>query len=83
MQRHLLALEGQQTLVSTAAPPAAPTDKSDGISRAAPPLAAVPSAGPALASTSTSAGRRLLRDQHRGRVVHPLRVEVGTGMVTR
>ena len=64
MQRRLLALEGKQTLVSTAAPPAASTDKSDGISRAAPPLATVPSAGPALASTSTSAGRKLLGDQH-------------------
>ncbi|CAL5224808.1 g7553 [Coccomyxa viridis] len=40
--RQLLAVEGQQTLVSTAAPPAAPTDKSDGISTATPPLASIP-----------------------------------------
>ena len=54
MPRHLLAVEGKQTLVNTAAPPAEPTDKSDGISTAAPPLATVPTAGPALALTSTA-----------------------------
>ena len=67
MPRQLLAMEGKQELVSTAAPPAPPTDKSDGISTAAPPLATVPTAGPALASTSTSSGRRLLYIQHQAR----------------
>lgn len=61
--RSLAALEGSQSSLGAAA--AAPviarsTDTSDGISKSAPPLATVPAAGPALASTSTSAGRKLL-----------------------
>lgn len=61
--RTLAALEGTQSSLGAAAatPTTAPsTDTSDGISRTAPPLATVPAAGPALASTSTSAGRKLL-----------------------
>jgi len=64
IRRGLLALGAKQTLVSTAAPPMALPEKSDGI-QVAPPLASVPATGPPLASTPTNVGRKLswVRDQ--------------------
>ena len=59
--RALMAALTETPVLSVAPAPSAAADKSDGISRAAPPLATVPAAGPPLLNTPTSSGRRLLR----------------------
>ena len=59
-QRALMAALTEMPVLSVAPAPSAAADKSDGISRAAPPLATVPAARPPLLNTPTSSGRRLL-----------------------